>query len=54
MIEVRRDSSKRWRWYAYGVGDATLWSGHTYDEAEHALRDAWTWAGGNVPALVFT
>ncbi len=25
-----------------------------YANAEHAMRDAWTWCGGDVPALVFT
>ena len=25
-----------------------------YATADHAMRDAWTWCGGDVPALIFT
>jgi hypothetical protein len=46
VVQKRRGA---WYWYA-----CSKWSGFAYDTADHALRDAWTWVGGNVPALIYT
>lgn len=51
IITVKKGKSGRWYWKGpkryegYSVG---------YDNAEHAMRDAWTWCGGDVPCLVYT
>lgn len=54
MIYVRycetQPGSGSWLWYVRGTTVGASW----FDSSAHALRDAWTWMGGHVPALVFT
>lgn len=46
MIRVHW-AGRAWVWSCGGVGN------RGYDTADHALRDARTWVGAHVPALIF-
>lgn len=47
MIHIRLSQWGRW-WWVYGTR-----CGGPYTTTDHALRDARTWFGDDVPALIF-